>query len=371
VGGASSPKKAFVMWHIESFLSDLTARRASGADALARPDASHRTPASRHAGRVAGRRSAALVAIALGVALAGCGGGEGGPPSRSPTSPSASTVPVVRFGEIEVVHLVTEDERRLTLCARLDTGEIVMTAIGSDADDADSVGEPRWTPMRQALLVQLRAALAALGWQETGTGPEWYQVRFSGGQDARIPIIESPSTSPDGLPTEAPTEGPTVVPTEEPGGPEVGDLVRLIGRPFADPEVAALVRRCGAGSDAHRSGNIACESEGFELTLGGSGLVVKAITLFNLEYSGYSQYQGQLPLGLSWEDDYDSVLSKLGQPMARLGGSGVEVQLRYRSGDVYVLVTTTATHDNPDYLAGAKIHWIELSVDPVQGYPPG
>lgn len=313
-------------------------------------------------------RRAIFVFVAVVVlVLAACGGGSpGAAPTASTTTPSPTAT--ARHGQIQVVHLLENGRRRLTLQAVLDTGEVVMTAIGSDADDAVDAQVPQWTTMRQALLIQLRTALKTLGWTETGTGPAWYQVSFSGGPNARIAVMETAT----GSATESPTtsSGPASPSTTSGGGTEVSDLVALIGKPWDDPQVQALVRRCGPGSDAHRSGNIACESEGFELTLS-SALGVKAVTLFNFEYSGYDQYQGRLPLGLTWGDDYDAVMRKLGPPLERLGGSGVEVQLRYRSRGVYVLVTTTATHDNADYLATAKIHWIEVSADPVQGLPPG
>ena len=308
------------------------------------------------------RRAATVLIVVVVLILAGCGGG--GSPGAAPSTASTATV---RHGQIQVVHLLENGQRRLTLQAVLDTGDVVMTAIGSDVDDAVDAQVPQWTTMRQALLIQLRTALETLGWTEAGTGPAWYQVSFTGGPDARIPIIESPTGSSSSTTSSEPAPPST---SRVGGGTEVGDLVALIGKPWDDPQVQALVRRCGPGSDAHRSGNIACESEGFELTLS-SALGVKAVTLFNFEYSGYDQYQGRLPLGLTWDDDYDTVMRKLGPPLERLGGGGLEVQLRYRSREVYVLVTTTATHDNADYLATAKIHWIELSADPVQGLPPG
>ncbi|MGN6300833.1 MAG: hypothetical protein ACTHN8_07040 [Angustibacter sp.] len=315
------------------------------------------------------RRAALVLLVLVVLVLTSCGGG--GSPGAAPTSSttaSTSTTATVRHGQIQVKHLLQDGQRRLTLQAVLDTGQVVMVAIGSDTDDANDAAVPQWTPMRQALLIQLRTALKTLGWTETGTGPAWYQVAFSGGPDARIPVIESPTGGSSGS-TLSSEPAPPPSTTATGGGTEVGDLLALIGKPFDDPAVAALVRRCGAGDDYHRSGNIACIDEGFELTLD-SHLVVKAITLFNLEYSGYGQYGGTLPLGLTWDDDYHAVIRKLGPPLERLGGGGVEVQLRYRSRGVYVLVDTTATHDNPDYLANAKIHWIELSVDPAQGLPP-
>jgi len=320
-----------------------------------------------------------LAAAAVLVTTA-CGGS--GPPTANPsasltsnptaTSTSTQLADTMRHGSIRPVHMTTGGERRFTLQAVLDDGQVVMTAIGSDADDPPGTDEPELTSMRQALLFQLRTALTSLGWKETTTGPDWYDVEFVGGPDAVIPVIES--TSPV---TEGPTDGEetsdadTAEPAPPPQPNELGDLVSLIGKDFDDPAVARLARVCGPGSDFHRSGNIACENAGFELTLGGARLVVKAITLFNFEYSGSNQYGGTLPLGLTWDDDYAAVLDKLGDPIDRLGGGGVEVQLRYQSGDAYVLVSTTATHDNPDYLANAKLHWIEISMDPVSGLPPG
>ena len=176
--------------------------------------------------------------------------------------------------------------------------------------------------MRAALLVQLKSAMKALGWQEVGSGPAWWQVRFAGGPEARIPVVapDEPTRTATPGPTETPTLTETPTPVQTGGYARVGNLVDLIGKGFDDPQVYALIRSCGPGTDAHRSGNVHCYAGGFELTLGGAGLTVTTVTLYAAERDGFSEYPGKLPLGLSWSDSYHDIIDKLGQPDARFGG---------------------------------------------------
>jgi hypothetical protein len=237
-----------------------------------------------------------------------------------------------------------------------------MTAIGSDADTGETDGL-KWTTMRAALLVQLKSAMKALGWQEVGSGPAWWQVRFAGGPDARIPVVapDEPTQTAAPQPTETRTPTETPTPVHSGGYDQVGDLVDLIGKGYDDPQVNALIRSCGPGTDPHRSGNVHCYSGGFELTLGGAGLTVTTVTLYAAERDGFSEYPGKLPRGLSWSDSYYEIIDKLGEPDARIGGYGVTVGLQYPANDVWLVLETSATHDWPEQLQNSHLLRIDIT----------
>ena len=299
--------------------------------------------------RRAGFLGTALLAVAV-VLLAGCGGGT------KPAAEVGSPTPSVRYAHIEVVHTTINGEARVQLRTVIEGGGEVMTAIGSDVDYGET-GEFKWTSMRAALLIQLKSAMKALGWQEIGTGPAWWQVRYSGGPNAKIPVIESAS------PSTGPTERLTTPATGENG--DIGDaayLVSLIGKDIDDPAVAPLVRACGnVGRSLHS--NIACQDKGFEVTIG-SDLRIVDISLYAKDPGTYGEYAGALPLGLTWSDGYYDILDKLGTPDRRVGGSGVTINLQYPVGNVWVLLQTSATHDQPEYLRNARLMSIQITKQP-------
>jgi hypothetical protein len=310
---------------------------------------------------------AAVLAVLATLALAGCGGGGSGGggsggSTAAPPSPSASSSPTLRYANVVVVHETIGGVPQVRLRTVIEGGGTVMTAIGSDADtgETDSLN---WTTMRVALLEQLKSAMKALGWQEVGSGPAWWQIRFAGGPNARIPIVADDTRTPVPAPpvTQTPTPTPPVTQTPTPtpsptgGYNQVGNLVDLIGKGFDDPQVYALISSCGAGDDKHRSGNIVCYNGGFELTLGGAGLTVTTVTLFSAERNGFSEYPGPLPLGLDWTDSYYDIIDKLGSPDAKLGGNGVTVELQYPSDGVWLVLETSATHDWEELLRSSHL----------------
>jgi len=310
--------------------------------------------------------AAAVLTVLATLGLAGCGGGGGSnaaPPATNPASPSPSSSAALRYANVTVVHETLGGAPRVRLRTVIEGGGTVMTAIGSDADTGEADGLT-WTTMRVALLVQLKSAMKALGWQEVGSGPAWWQVRFVGGPNARIPIVaddgtatpEPPDTqTPAPTPSPADTATPTPTQTSADDYSQVGNLVDLIGKGFDDPQVNALIRSCGPGNDKHRSGNIVCYNGGFELTLGGAGLTVTTVTLFSAERDSFSDYPGPLPLGLEWTDSYYDVIDKLGPPDAKLGGNGVTVELQYPADGVWLVVETSATHDWEDLLRDSHL----------------
>lgn len=307
----------------------------------------------------------ALVLLLGGALLTGCGGG-GSPPAptvtSSPTPASSVSSAAARMATVQVYP--TDDGAGSALHLRAveeGTGTVIVEAIGSDPyDPSADVPLPQWTTMRQALLVQLCTAMSALGWTQVGTGPQWYDVRFSGGPGARTATYAPVPPGPDASapPEPAPT---SEAPGPAPDGEGVDDLLVLVGRPFEDPAVTRLVQACGYGDDVHASANVVCVRRGFELTLA-SDLTVQSVTVFNAESDGFSQYAGELPLGLTWDDGYADVLARLGQPEQVLGGNGVEIKLLFTSGSRSVEITLTATHDWPEQLAVARMHTITLSI---------
>ncbi len=310
----------------------------------------------RHVVRLVAAAGAVLAVLAT-LVLTGCGGGgsTGASPSPSPT---------IRYANVVVVHETSGGVPVIRLRTVIEGGGTVMTAIGSDAATGETDGL-KWTTMRAALLVQLKSAMKALGWQEAGSGPGWWQVRFAGGPSARIPVVapDEPAQTATPGPTETPAGTPAETPTpvQTGGYDQVGNLVDLIGKGYDDPQVNALIRNCGPGSDPHRSGNVHCTAGGFELTLGGAGLTVTTVTLYAAERDGYSEYPGELPLGLSWSDSYYDIIDKLGQPDAKIGGGGVTVGLQYPAGDAWLVLETSALHDWAEQLQNSHLLRIDIT----------
>lgn len=319
-----------------------------------------------------------LVVVAL--LLGGCGSPQ---PATPVGTTSSATTAALRYANVEIVHTTIGGEPRVRLRTVIEGGGEVMTAIGSDADTGES-GELGWTSMRAALLVQLKSAMRALGWQEIGSGPPWWQVRFRGDANAKIPVIaptEEPAapTSPTEEPI-PPTEEPTALPEEPtsppsseepvPGPGDLGDagyLVSLIGKDIDDPAVSPLVRACGGiGQNLHT--NLACQDQGFELTVG-SGLRIVDITLYAEQPGTYGEYIGALPLGITWDDSYYDLLDKLGPPEHRVGGNGVTINLQYPAGGAWLVLATSATHDRPEYLANARLLSIQITLRPTYTFP--
>jgi hypothetical protein len=202
-----------------------------------------------------------------------------------------------------------------------------------------------------------------------------------GGNQAATTTRRGPTLAPrptNASPTSAPRrtteptdtiEPPTETPTEPPTAGAFWD--GLFGKSLEDPVVTRLATSCGSGSqgnseignspDLRASGDIYCKADGFNVNLD-SELRVRSVTLYNEENGGFSQYQGDLPYGLTWDMSYNDVINELGAPDERRGGNGLEVELVYNNlGSDKITVTTTATHDNPDYLADAGLHMIDVS----------
>jgi hypothetical protein len=126
--------------------------------------------------------------------------------------------------------------------------------------------------------------------------------------------------------------------------------------------VDPLVRACGnVGRSLHS--NIACQDKGYELTVG-SDLQIVDISLYAKQPGTYGEYTGALPLGLTWDDSYYDILDKLGTPEHRVGGSGVTINLQYPAGDAWVVLETSATHDQPQYLNNARLLAIQITKQP-------
>lgn len=297
------------------------------------------------------RRVLAVITGVLLLAVAACGAAQ-------QAGSSGTTRPADRYAVTKVVHTTDGEQARVTLQAVTEQGDVVMTAIGSDVDTGEtSLG---WTTMRQALFVQLGAAMKALGWEQVSTGPDWWQARYRGGPDAKIATIEP------GEPTQEPRTSSTPpsrrsTASPAPSSADTGpvDLVRLIGRSIDDPLVRGMFVTCRIPQS---SGDIDCASQGFRLMLG-SSMTVVGITLHG-DYgsSVWATYAGQLPLGLTWADTYETILSKLGQPERRAGGLGDCVTLEYTAGEGNVVgIELSAFHDRPDALAGSTIMRINIT----------
>lgn len=182
------------------------------------------------------------------------------------------------------------------------------------------------------------------------------------------PTTQSPITAET---TEPDTEMPTVESPSTAPRPDVVSWEDVLGKSFEDPEVQSLAKSCGAGTENNseiggspslgRAGNVVCKSGGFELNLD-SNLAVKSVSLYNEEQDGFSQYQGSLPYELTWDMTYEEIIEKLGQPDQQWGGNGLEVRLIYEHLAPYKLdIYLTATHNNPEDLAGSQMHFMEVS----------
>ncbi|MGB7981507.1 MAG: hypothetical protein WCF36_12025 [Candidatus Nanopelagicales bacterium] len=128
-----------------------------------------------------------------------------------------------------------------------------------------------------------------------------------------------------------------------------------------DPTLADLAATMGPSSDS-----ISMQPYGFQLDVDVSGAVA-AVLLFNDEValglpasdSSFSAYPGALPAGLSWDDTYDTIVSRHGRGALITGGWGVAYSFAYRTTDGYEIdVTYLANHE--DELPGSPLHVVTL-----------
>jgi hypothetical protein len=93
-----------------------------------------------------------------------------------------------------------------------------------------------------------------------------------------------------------------------------------------------------------------CKSKGIELHMGGMNGTVLAIILFAQGADGYSQYQGELPYGLSWSDTRAEVEQKLGSGKS-VGQGNLPYSVLYEDLGLQVNYDTPSTED-----MSARIH---------------
>lgn len=95
-----------------------------------------------------------------------------------------------------------------------------------------------------------------------------------------------------------------------------------------------------------------CKSKGVELHMGGiNGTTVLHILLFAQGADGYSQYQGELPYGLSWSDTRAEVEQKLGLPSKSFGEGRLPYSVLYEDLGLQVNYDTPSMED-----MSARIH---------------
>jgi hypothetical protein len=125
------------------------------------------------------------------------------------------------------------------------------------------------------------------------------------------------------------------------------------------------LRRYSAGLGRSSRTDVNVKSEGFQLTLDGSGAVA-AVTLYNDETSlgfpasssNFEAYRGGLPGDLSWDTTPEDIDASYGDPN-RSGGFGTEIRFTYQAGAGYLIeVAFTARHERD--LAGSSIHSITV-----------
>lgn len=97
-----------------------------------------------------------------------------------------------------------------------------------------------------------------------------------------------------------------------------------------------------------------CKSKGVELHLGGTKGTVLHIILFAQGADGYSQYQGELPYGLSWSDTRAEVERKLGSGKS-VGQGNLLYSVLYEDLGLEVQYDTPSTED-----LSARIYYIVI-----------
>lgn len=114
------------------------------------------------------------------------------------------------------------------------------------------------------------------------------------------------------------------------------------------------------------STDVNVQSEGFQLTLDGSGTVT-AVTLYNDETalgfpassSNFYAYKGVLPSGLSWRTTPEDIGAAYGAAN-QSGGFGTEITFAFRTSDGYRLeVGFNARHESD--LPGSLVHSITVT----------
>lgn len=129
-----------------------------------------------------------------------------------------------------------------------------------------------------------------------------------------------------------------------------------------DPALQPYTHELGLTSDT----DVNVQSKGFQLTADPSGTVY-SVTVYNDETAlglpgvetNFSAYSGALPLGLTWSDTADDVVSRYGTGN-QAGGYGTPITFTYLTQDGYrVEVGLFASHEAD--LAGAPIHYIRVS----------
>jgi hypothetical protein len=113
-----------------------------------------------------------------------------------------------------------------------------------------------------------------------------------------------------------------------------------LGRAWDDPLIAPYTKDFGHPREwgDNQAGHV--HSEGFQLDLDAGGHV-RAVTVFADEASlglgsGYSQFTGRLPLGLTWSTTATEAYRALGEPRSITGGFGFDVEWVYLADELRV-----------------------------------
>ena len=268
------------------------------------------------------------------------------------------------------------DLRRCSIVGDPSLRGLVAAAVGcSDLEDVEDRQRRGWAlirllcrsgerPLRTALGVRRNArhrhavvvlAVLALSSLLLACGDDTRMASDGGGGPTPQPTASQPVAS-DGWAGE---------PTDEPL--PSGEIWQwALGRSIWDDQaLAELASTMGPSSDS-----IMMQPYGFQLDVDTSGRVA-AVRLFNDEValglpasdSSFSAYQGALPTGLSWDDTYDTIVSRHGEGVLITGGWGVSYSFAYQTDDGYELdLTYLANHE--DELPGSPLHVVTLIAVP-------
>ena len=122
----------------------------------------------------------------------------------------------------------------------------------------------------------------------------------------------------------------------------------LLGRDAEDSAVVDIIEDPKLIERSEYLGYVELKNDGISVMFKGAALAddqdreilrVSALHLHRKGHEGYSQYPGELPNGISFNDREDEVLRKLGRPIEAGGGGRVVLNrtvprwLRYSAGD--------------------------------------
>jgi hypothetical protein len=136
-------------------------------------------------------------------------------------------------------------------------------------------------------------------------------------------------------------------------------LWSLIGKTTNDPVVNYYYRSCSLRQDIH------CLAQGFELDLTATTSppfqVVYQVVLYSNRNTGFAQYGGKLPWGITWATNAHDLIGKIGKPSQVAGGFGTDITFVYYAPDGYKVEIELVARHMSDLTPNTLMHDIKLS----------